>query len=205
MVSANAADHAAVADAIRAAEATTAGEIFCVVAGQSDDYRLYPAIWALLAALTVPTVLLVLGETSAPTLVLTQLLTALVLLPLSQFSSLRIHLVPRAVRRARAHLKAVDLFLAHNIHATPNRTGVLIFVSLFEHHAEIVADRAIYEAVSEETWEALIERLILQLKAGALTEGLVEAIGEAGTILAEHVPPDPGGVADHLPNTLVVI
>ncbi|WP_108659490.1 TPM domain-containing protein [Acuticoccus kandeliae] len=205
MVTISEGQHRAVAAAIRAAEAKTTGEIFCVAAEQSDDYRLYPAIWALLTALTVPSVLLIFGATSAPLLVMIQLGTGIALLALSQWTPLRVHLVPRAVRRERAHLKAVDMFLAHNIHATPDRTGILIFVSMAEHHAEVVADRGIFEVVPQETWVAMIDQLIVRIKAGALTEGLVEAIGTAGEILAAHMPAEETPKVDYLPNSLVVI
>jgi len=39
-------DKTRIADAIRAAEARTAGEIFCVIARHSSDYWLVPIAWA---------------------------------------------------------------------------------------------------------------------------------------------------------------
>jgi putative membrane protein len=47
-------DKRRIAEAIRAAEEKTAGEIFCVIAHASGDYRLVPIAWAALVALAVP-------------------------------------------------------------------------------------------------------------------------------------------------------
>ena len=47
-------DKTRVADAIRAAEVRTAGEIFCVIAKHSSDYRLVPIAWAATLALLIP-------------------------------------------------------------------------------------------------------------------------------------------------------
>jgi uncharacterized membrane protein len=43
-----------VSDAIRDAESRTAGEIFCVIARHSSDYRLVPIAWAAAIALFAP-------------------------------------------------------------------------------------------------------------------------------------------------------
>ena len=47
----SATDKTRIADAIGAAETQTAGEIFCVIARQTSDYRFVPIVWA--AALAV--------------------------------------------------------------------------------------------------------------------------------------------------------
>lgn len=196
------ADRRAIADAIVEAEARTDGEIYCVVARESDDYRAVAALWAVLGALLLGPVLLVL-DAPAVALVLLQLVAALLLGTLSQWRFVRLALAPRALKRRRAHRTAVEMFLAHNIHATPERTGVLLFVSLAERHAEVVADAGIHAVVPDEVWVELVERLTGRIAAGELAAGLVEAIRAAGDILANHVPPT--GARDRLPNTVVEI
>jgi putative membrane protein len=47
-------DQHRVGDAIRAAEATTAGEIVCVLARASSDYMSYATAWSALIALINP-------------------------------------------------------------------------------------------------------------------------------------------------------
>lgn len=191
-----------IGEAIRAAESRTDGEIFCVVAADSDDYRAIPLLWAALAALLVGPLLL-LFDVPAGTLVLWQLAAALALGALSQWAPMRHRLVPRGVKRHRAHRTAVEMFLSHNIHDTPERTGLLLFVSLAERHAEVVADTKIFGEVPDDVWVELVDRLTARIGDGELGVGLEEAIRTAGDVLSAHVPPT--GARDRLPNALVEI
>jgi putative membrane protein len=197
-------DRARIAAAINRAEARTAGEIFVVLARRSDDYRCFAALAAALVALAVPAVL-VFVSLPAAVVALLQAATAVVLGALFQWEPVRLALVPRPVARERGHRMATDLFLAHNVHATPDRTGVLLFVSLAERHAEVVADAGIFERVAPDAWVGLVARLTARLREGAPAEALIEAVEAAGALLAAHVPPAPGGRRDLLPNTLVEI
>lgn len=195
--------HQSLADRIRAAEARTRGEIYCVVARASDSYA-YPA--ALMLALgtilvSVPVAIWLdrswLGL-SHLTLVLLQLAAlAVACLVLWAMPRLRILLVPRRLRYLRAHDNALKQFLAHNVHVTEQRTGVLIFVSLSERYAEVVADSGIHDKVPQEEWNAIVERLVAAASADRLAEGLADAVDRAGALLSGHFP---GGVSN--PNEL---
>jgi putative membrane protein len=48
------ADNRRIVEAIRAAEAKTSGEIYCVIARACAGYHLVPIAWAALLALAVP-------------------------------------------------------------------------------------------------------------------------------------------------------
>jgi putative membrane protein len=182
-------EHARVAEAIRRAEAKTSGEIFVVVARASDDYRLLPVLWAATLALIGGfLVALINPGMSAGSLALGQGLAFLALAVAASAPSLRLHLVPAAVRDERARSKAREQFLAQNLHATQSRTGVLIFVSLAEHHAEIVADTLIDAKVPEDFWQQIVDALTAEIAAGRLAEGLAAAVEACGTALAEHFP-----------------
>ena len=74
---------------------------------------------------------------------LLQLVVFLVVGVVLALAPLRFALVPRAVRRARAHRAALEQFVVRGITRTKNRTGVLIFVSLAERYARIIADEGI--------------------------------------------------------------
>jgi len=183
-------DHARLAEAIRAAEARTSGELFVVIAERSDEYRMLPVLWAALAALAGGFVTAAINPTiAAGSLALGQgavfalLAAAALLLP-----RLRLWLVPRAVQTACAAAHAREQFLAHNLHATPSRTGVLIFLSLAERHAEIIADTAIDQAVPESFWTEIIDRLTVEIRAGRLAAGLLAAVEACGAALAAHFP-----------------
>jgi putative membrane protein len=94
--------------------------------------------------------------------------------------------------------------LAHGLHDTESRTGVLIFASVAERYAEIVADATINSKVTAEVWDHAIATLIAGIKDGRGAEGVVAAIEQCGAVLAEHFPP--GALnRDELPNKLVEI
>ncbi len=185
-------DRARVRDAIAAAEARTAGELFVVVARVSDDYRFIPLLWATLAALAVPLPLLFLTLWPAGEIYAIQLAAFVVLAILLSVPPLHMLAVPNSVKRARAHERAVEQFLAHGLQMTEARTGVLIFVSLAERAAEIVADAGIAARVPQSAWDEAMGGLITEVRDGRLGDGLVAAVGAVGAVLTAHFPPRPG-------------
>src|SRR5690606_33858426 len=112
--------------------------------------------------------------------------------------------VPAAIEARQAHRLAVDQFLAHGLHMTEARTGVLIFVSLAERYAEVIADSGIAARVEQAAWDGLVARLVEAIRHGQLGDGLVTAIDTAGDLLARHFPAVPSD-RDELANDLVII
>jgi putative membrane protein len=198
------ADKARVADAIRAAEAKTSGEIFCVIARHSSDYRLVPLIWAALIALAVPAPLIYLTLWPASLIYLVQLGVFIVAAIVLSVPAIRFHVVPRSTKHERAHTEAMRQFFAQGLDHTENRTGVLIFASAAERYAEIVADSGINAKVAPEVWDKAIGALIDDIKDDRPGDGFVAAVELCGAVLAEHFPP--GALnRDELPNKLVEI
>ena len=138
-----------VVEAIRVAEAKTAGEIFCVITRASSSYRLVPIAWAALLALAVPWPLIYLTNWPAGTIYLVQLAVFIVVAAVLSLPAVRYRVVPKRAMQRRAHAEAIRQFLAQGLHLTERRTGVLIFASVAEHHAEIVADTGINEKVDQ--------------------------------------------------------
>ena len=197
-------DRARIRDAVAAAEAKTSGEIFVVVARQSDDYRFIPLLWATLAALVEPLALIYATNLPASVIYAVQLAVFVVLAVVLSLPSVRPQVVPSGIKHGRARAFAVQLFLAHGLHTTEARTGVLIFVSLAEQHAEIVADTGIASRVDQATWDAAMAALLAEIRAGRLADGLLAAIAATGAELARHFPRGIGD-RDELPNELVVL
>jgi putative membrane protein len=197
-------DQAAISEAITRAEQKTSGEIVVVAAVASDGYRSFALLWAALLALAVPIPLIFATKWPVEYIYLLQLAVFLVCLVLFQWERFRFALVPRAVKRARAHQRAVEQFLVQNLHTTKGRTGVLIYVSFAERFAEVIADAGIYRKVPPSTWEDVVGELTNHLARGTVTEGFIRAIERSGKILAKHFPP---GMVDtnELPNHLIVL
>jgi putative membrane protein len=200
-------DHVRIAGAIRAAEAQTDGEIYCVVAHCSDGYFFTAAFMAMVGMLAASLVIASGMEMLWLSLrlswfVLLQILAALcVVVVLWLVPSLRIHLVPHGQRKKAAHANAVRQFLARNVHRTSARTGVLIFVSLVERYAEVVADSGISEHVGQHVWDGVVRDLTAKAAEDRLAEGFIGAIGTVGSVLAQHFPvssDDINELDDHL-------
>src|ERR1700688_78114 len=100
-------DKTRIADAIRAAEARTAGEIFCIIARHSSDYRLVPIAWAAAIALFAPLPLIYLTRWSVSLVYVSQLAVFLVVALALSHPRLRFHIVPRRARHDRAHAEAM--------------------------------------------------------------------------------------------------
>ncbi|MEM8743244.1 MAG: TPM domain-containing protein [Pseudomonadota bacterium] len=197
-------DRKRISRAIARAEKKTSGEIVAVVAATSDDYVFIPLLWAALAALAVPLALFPFTDMHVVSIYAVQLGVFAVLGALSQYWPLRIALVPRRIKRARAHRHAVEQFLAQNLHMTKARTGVLIFVSMAEHFAEVIADEGIYEKVPPETWDSVVDELTRHIGKREVANGFVEAIKMCADTLAEHFPPGSGD-DNELPDHLIVL
>lgn len=201
------ADHDRIAAAIRAAEAETAGEIYCVVARSSDSYFYPAAFFATLGIVLVGVVVAFLLEFWWISLRLPVFWAAVVLalvaawLILLLIPALRIHLVPRRLRYQRAHDNALKQFLARNVHITSARTGVLVFVSLAERYAEVVADSGINAKVGQETWNGIVGDLVSHARDDRLADGFIQAVATIGKLLSGHFPrraDDLNELDDHL-------
>ena len=195
------ADKQRVTEAIRQAEAKTSGEIFCVSAQRSGDYRLAPVAWAAMIALCVPLPLIFLTEWPETVIYLLQLVAFIVATVGLSLPPLRVRLVPQRARHERAHIAAMRQFWAHGLHKTAQRTGVLIFASAAERYAEIIADAGINAKVTPEVWRNAVAALIAGVKDGQTADGFIAAIEQCGAVLAQHFPPhdvNPDELSDRL-------
>lgn len=198
------ADRLRISDAISEAERTTSGEIVCVIAGESATYLYAPFMWAAIAALLVPWPLIYLTWWPVQWIYALQLIVFLALLAALMPRPVRLRLVPRSMQTTRAHRRAVEQFLVQSMHTTGGRTGVLIFISVAERYAEILADQGINAKVPPGTWQEIVDRLTEKIGRDRTADGFVEAIAAAGKLLSEHFPP---GATDpnELPDRLIVI
>lgn len=215
-----------ITDAIAAAEATTSGEIFCVLARQVSSYRDVSLGWAAAAALILPLGLIPFGfdpgwiaglgegwqaaHLSSTDVIVGQSLAAYALVQAGVFLAVFLvtsipgvgrFLTPQSIRRARVRRAAMEQFLAHGLHVTEARTGVLIFAALFDHQVEVIADEGIHGRVDQAVWADAAAALARGLKAGDPAAGFETAIGLCGRVLAEQFPPgtrNPNEIEDRL-------
>jgi len=196
-------DHDAVAAAIADAERRSRGQLVCVLARSSSNYAHVPILGASTLALLLPWPLIYWTDWSVQRIFLCQLALFLVAGLVLSWMPLRLALVPRPVRQAHAHRAAIEQFVLRHVSHTENRSGVLIFVSLAERYARIIADEGIAAKVPNAEWQAAIDALIPHMRDGRIAAGFIAAIERCSAVLAAHVPPD--GSPAVLPSRLYVV
>ncbi|MDF1776403.1 MAG: TPM domain-containing protein [Rhizobiaceae bacterium] len=200
-------EHKQIAAAIQLAERQTSGEIHCAVCRQSDSYFL--AAGFVFSAVTLMVGLLFAWlfywlwiDIDLRIFVTAQFIAyGSGLLILYQIPRLRLLLVPKSLRYRRAHANAMQQFFAQNTHRTQARTGVLVFVSLAERYAEVVADGGISDKVSQDQWNTIVADLIAGAAEKKLAHALINAVEQIQTILIVHFPPsadNPNELPDHV-------
>ena len=197
-------DRERVAAAIAAAEARSSGEIVCVLAQVSADPTALSVLVAALLALALPWVLLVFTALTVQHILICQTLLFVALVALFFLPSVRVALMPRRARRAVAHRVAMEQFAIRGIARKKNRAGILIFVSLAEHYARVIADQGIAAKVPQQEWQHVVDTLVAHTRDGRVTDGFVAAIELCGEKLAQHFPKTDAS-RDELPDRLYLI
>lgn len=216
------ADHDRVTEAVGEAERLTDGEIVTIVAAQSDDYRETPYKWAFaalflyLSSLAIfPSFHLAVLEmltggwqhVYSPAEYMTMILVVaaikfIMVFWLVRWRPLRIALTPKSIREARVRARAVTMFKVGAERRTMGLTGILIYLSMAEHRAEIVSDEAIAAKVDPDIWGDAMAAMIAELKQGRPGAGMAAAVEKVGIVLAEHFPKSQGN-PNELPDRLI--
>ena len=180
-------DKRRIREAIQAAEARSHGELVTVIAQAADEYRYIPSLWALLLAFLASPLGRLLGlQLSAAHWDLVQLAAFAILAALFLLTPLKYRMIPKAVKAQRSSRLAHEQFIRQGVHLTARHTGILLFVSVAEHHVEIIADRGISERVPAEHWQQIIDAFTARVRQGRVADGFVGAVEALGALLAEH-------------------
>jgi len=203
-MSISAQDHARIAGAIRSAEAKTSGEIVCVLARTSSHATALPVLIAAAVALVLPWLLVDFTAMTVHRILSLQVIVFLALLVLLCLPRVRVALMPYKARRAIAHRVAMEQFASRGIARTKDRSGILIFVSLAERYARIIADEGIAARVPQAEWQAAVNALVAHMRDGRIADGFITAIEVCGNKLAKHFPRT-GTSSDVLPDRIYLI
>lgn len=82
--------------------------------------------------------------------------------------------------------RAENAFLEEEIFNTRHRTGIMIFVSFFEHEVIVMADRGISKVVAQKEWDKIVENMIESIRRGKVTDGIIAAIQRCSEVLLEN-------------------
>lgn len=201
-------DRAKVASAIAAAEAKSSGEIVAVATPLSDPYHDVALHWALVPLFAVlawaawrPTALIwwydLLFGGWQPDPTLSQLLTLLMFFAALKFTvallilkwmPLRLFLTPTATKHRRVRRRAIAIFQAAAAGRTRGKNGILIYLSLAERRAEIIADEAILKVTDDHVWGEAMTILLTDVRQKRIGDGIAAAVEHVGLVLSEHFP-----------------
>lgn len=200
--------HQQISAAVTEAESATSGEIVTVLADRSDGYTDVALLWAAGAAFSAMSVFAAFpmpfldawdaafggwdhqwttGELASMVIALGLVKFVAVML-VQQWEPLKFALIPGPTKTIRVHNQAVRQFKVGAERRTTGRTGVLIYLSMREHRAEIVADENIARLVSAEVWGEAMGDMLVHIRKGRIAEGLAAGVRDVGFVLAEHFP-----------------
>ena len=200
--------HKIVSDAVGAAELTTSGEIVTVLADRSDSYGDVALLWAAVASFTAMSLFALFplpfmdlwdsliggwthewttGELASMTIAL-GLIAFAAMWAAQLWYPLKFALIPSPLKTARAHEAAIRHFKVGAERRTHGRTGVLIYLSMREHRAEIVADEPIAAKVPAEVWGEAMADMLKDIGQGSIAEGMAAGVRDVARVLAEHFP-----------------
>jgi putative membrane protein len=217
-------DHRRVIEAVRKAEAGTSGEIVTVLAERSDGYFDVALAWAAAAAFAALVALAIAPDfylgiyesisggwiaewTPRALFEVAALVAALKfagMMLMQLWQPLKFFLVPGPIRTARVHERAISAFRIGAERRTHGRTGILIYLSMREHRAEILTDESIAAKVAPEVWGEAMVALLAEVKQGRVADGMIAAVERVGIVLAEHFPAGSEN-ANELPDRLIEV
>ncbi|MFT5323148.1 MAG: putative membrane protein [Planctomycetaceae bacterium] len=106
----------------------------------------------------------------------------------SRVSWLRRLFSPKKQLQEEVATRARGVFFDNRIHHTAGSTGILIYVSLFEHMAVVLGDQEVLEKIGQSSIDALCGQLTDELKKSHPADALIAVITTAGEQLAGVLP-----------------
>jgi putative membrane protein len=170
-----AADARSIEEHIARVESRTGVQVVTMIAGKADDYPELPwiafAIGVAVAALGVVVVDFIRPQWATASTAIVQSVAILCVgiacaaatLSSRGFARLLLSGV-RAAAEVRQAAEAV--FLSREMFATPDRTAILLYVSLFERHVELVPDSGFRSRIGKREWDGVVAAMTAELRAG---------------------------------------
>jgi putative membrane protein len=182
-------DKKLIEQAIAQAERTTSAEIVLAIAPISDAYQSHILIGALVVGSLIDAGLWADKIfTDFPTLLVIQLAAILILSFIPQFRSLCVRLVPSRIKHRRAAHRAYEEYLHVSHHLPATTPIVLLYISLAERYAHILASRSVREKIAATQWDAIIQGFTASIASSGLKESIIGVIQRIATLLAQHFP-----------------
>lgn len=185
-------------------EKKTSGEIVPVIASASYDYprasHLGGLLLGILAAICIS---MLLGREDMWVFLAlflgTYLLSSRLL---SVVPELKMPFISKREMREEVEEAALTSFYLHGLHRTRDLTGIIVYVSVYEHMVQILADKGINDKVDPAVWDEVVAEISKGIKAGKPGEALCKGVERCGELITEHFPIKHDDT-DELPNLII--
>ncbi|MAW07694.1 MAG: hypothetical protein CME61_05370 [Halobacteriovoraceae bacterium] len=173
--------------AVLQAERHTSGEIVPVILKKSDEYLyahyLLALIFSIMGLLIVENIDINVIDNVTAVIIL-----SLIGFFLPYIRSIKKILLTKKEVQEEVNQKALQMFYEQGLQNTKDGTGILIYISILEKKAVILADKGINQKVTPDYWDCEIAKLISFIKSKKMTKGVCEIISDIGGKLSEHFP-----------------
>jgi putative membrane protein len=195
-------DKHAVQSCVAEVEKSTSGEIVPMVVSSSYHYPMSDMIGGLIIALLVSIAVTLVysirkswGGVTAMDLWLFPAVFAVAFLLfhelVKRISGLKRIFITKAEIAEEVEEAALTAFYRNDLNDTRDRTGILIFISVFERQAYVLADEGINAKVDKTVWQEVIDLVVNGIKERKQAEGICGAIRRCGELIREHFPIKP--------------
>lgn len=183
-----------IAETTRSVECCTSGEVAVMVVNSSDDYREASVLGSVLLCSGVSLLLteLFLDGSLHYFILFSALLFPVMRLLFHYLPILKLSFIGRNRLEEAVRERAVRAFYEKSLYRTKANTGVLFFISVLEHKVWVLADKGIYEKIDQKTMNSFALTVSQGIKKGRACDTLCHAISNAGALLSEHFPLEPG-------------
>jgi putative membrane protein len=201
----NPAEKEAIESATRAAELRTIGEIAVMVVDASSRYREAEVF----GGITLGNILAFLvtvfffHESIWWYVPLTFVFFFLSWFLLRKIPALKIHFAGPARREHAVRGRALRAFYEKGLYRTARNTGVLFFISILERKVWVLADKGIYEKITQVRLNDFAKAVSEGIRRGRAADALAGAIHAAGELLSEHFPIQDGDT-NELPDAIMI-
>jgi len=197
-------DTVLIEEAVRAAEKRTAGEIVVMVVASSDNYPLANILGGLVFGFLLSISISLATDMQSMWNFLGFFLPSFVLCNeiIRRNPSLKRLFVTASDMGDEVEDAAFSAFYKKEVWNTRNHTGILIFISLFEHRVWVLGDKGINAKVNPSVWREITDGIVAGIRGKSQVSALCDAIDRCGAILEGHFPPGKDN-PDELDNSVI--
>lgn len=197
-------DKLIISEAVKDLELHTSGEIVPVVAEASARYFVHVVFYATIFSYLSSFFLAYFLNISNLLMPVFGIVLFILFMILFKIKKIKYFLVSKKDRERTSFQLANKVFFEKNLHKTRDKTGILIFVSLFEKNVIVLGDEGINSKIDKTDWETVVDYIKAGIKSGKLIDGLKEGINSCKSLLEKFFPIKEDDT-NELSNELVII